>query len=141
MQYLCVVNKTIGPVILFDGVCNLCNGSVQFIIRKDTKSRFYFSSLQGRTGQELLQQFHLPATDFNSFVLVEGDKVYTESTAVLRVFKLLGGAWSVLFAGIIIPRFIRDAMYRLIAKNRYKWFGKREHCMLPTPALKKRFLD
>ncbi|HTN05519.1 thiol-disulfide oxidoreductase DCC family protein [Agriterribacter sp.] len=138
--YLCLVN-TANPVILFDGVCNLCNSSVQFIIRHDKRKQFRFASLQGHAGQALLQQFNLPATHFNSFVLIEGNRLFTQSTAALRTFKTLGGAWSLLYGGIIIPPFIRNAIYRLIATNRYRWFGKRASCMVPPPGVKSRFLD
>ena len=129
------------PVILFDGVCNLCNSSVQFVIRRDKKGSFRFASLQGRSGQQYLQQYHLPVDDFNSFVLIENNKVYTRSTAAQRVARQLGGGWKLLYGFIVIPRFIRDAMYNLVAKNRYRWFGKKEACMIPSPELKARFLD
>jgi predicted DCC family thiol-disulfide oxidoreductase YuxK len=128
-------------IILFDGICNLCNSSVQFIIRRDKKKKFLFASLQGKTGQELLQRFQLPADHFNSFILVDGEKVYTRSAGALRTLKELGGGWSLFYAFIILPRFIRDAVYNWIARNRYKWFGKREECMIPTPELRERFLD
>ncbi|MEI9809057.1 MAG: thiol-disulfide oxidoreductase DCC family protein [Bacteroidota bacterium] len=129
------------PVILFDGVCNLCNRGVQFIIRRDKKKQFRFASLQGKTGQELLQRFNLPVNDLNTFVLVEKEGIYTRSTAALRIAKRMGGGWTLLYGFIIFPRFIRDAVYNVIAKNRYKWFGKREECMIPSPDLKERFLD
>ncbi|HRO45929.1 thiol-disulfide oxidoreductase DCC family protein [Agriterribacter sp.] len=141
MRYLCTVNNTTNPVILFDGVCNLCNSSVQFIIRKDKKNHFNFTSLQGQTGQFLLQKFNLPPAHYDSFVLAEGDQVYSQSTAALRVLKKLGLPWSLAYGCIIIPRFIRDAVYRLIAKNRYKWFGKKECCMIPSAELSAKFLD
>ena len=140
VHYLCLVNIT-NPVILFDGVCNLCNSSVQFIIRHDKEKRFHYASLQGKAGKALLQQFKLPATHFNSFILIEGDQLFTESTAALRIFKTLGGVWSLLYGCIIIPAFIRNAIYRLIAKNRYKWFGKRASCMVPPQGVKAMFLD
>jgi predicted DCC family thiol-disulfide oxidoreductase YuxK len=129
------------PVILFDGVCNLCNRSVQFIIKRDKKKQFLFASLQGKTGGELLKKFDLPANVFNSFILIEGENIYSRSTAALRIAKQLGGGWKLLYGFMILPRFIRDAIYNLIAKNRYKWFGKRDECMIPTPELKERFLD
>jgi predicted DCC family thiol-disulfide oxidoreductase YuxK len=135
------VNMDTGAVILFDGVCNLCNRGVQSIIKKDTKKQFRFASLQGKTGQALLRQFNLPVTDLNSFVLIEGDKAYIKSTAALRIAKLAGGFWKILYGFIIVPRFIRDGVYNIIARNRYKWFGRREECMIPTPELKERFLD
>lgn len=128
-------------IMLFDGVCNLCNRSVQFIIKRDKKQQFLFASLQGKTGQQLLQQFHLPANDLNSFILIEGDKVYKRSTGALRMLKALGGGWQLFYAFIIVPPFIRDGVYNWIARNRYKWYGKREECMIPTPELRQRFLD
>ena len=129
------------PVVLFDGVCNLCNSSVQFIIRRDKKDRFRFAPLQGTTGQALLQKHGLPADSFNSFILAEGDKIYTHSTGALRMLKGLGFPWSLAYGFIIVPRFIRDGVYNAVARNRYKWFGKQESCMIPTPELKKKFLD
>jgi len=129
------------PIVLFDGVCNLCNRSVQFIIRKDKKKQFLFASLQGKTGQEVLKRFKLPVDNFNSFLLVEGDHVYTQSTAVLKMLKKLGGGWKLFYAFIIVPKFIRNAVYNWIARNRYKWYGKRDECMVPTPELRERFLD
>ena len=128
-------------ILLFDGVCNLCNRSVQFIIKRDRKKQFLFAPLQGKTGQDLLQRFNLPANNLNSFVLVEKDKVYTRSSAALRVSKTLGRGWQFFYVFMIVPRFIRDGVYNLIAKNRYKWFGKKNSCMIPTPELKDRFLD
>ncbi len=128
-------------IILFDGVCNLCNGSVQFVLKHDKKNQFLFGSLQSKTGQEYLQQFNLATETFSSFMLIENGKLYTRSTGALRVLKHLGGGWQLLYGLVIIPRFIRDAVYNWIARNRYKWFGKQESCWLPTPALKARFLD
>jgi predicted DCC family thiol-disulfide oxidoreductase YuxK len=128
-------------IILFDGVCNLCNSSVQFIIKRDKKRKFLFASLQGETGKEILQRFNLPADYINSFILFENGRIYTHSTGALRMMKLLGGGWKLLYGFIVVPKFIRDAVYNLIAKNRYKWFGKRVECMIPTPELKERFLD
>ena len=130
-----------GPVILFDGVCNLCNGSVQFVIRHDRKKLFRFASLQSESGQQLLQQHQLPQTDFNSFVLIENGKVFTRSTAALKVAQKLSGPVKLLYGFIIVPKFIRDAVYNFISKNRYKWFGKKDSCMIPTPELRNRFLN
>ena len=129
------------PIILFDGVCNLCNGSVQFVLNRDRAGYFKYASLQSESGQELLKKYGLPTDDYNSFVLVEGERVYTQSTAALRVARNLEGAWKILYAFIIIPEFIRDAVYSLIARNRYRIFGKRESCMLPQPEWKSRFLE
>ena len=128
-------------IVLFDGVCNLCNSSVQFMLKRDKKDQFLFGSLQGRTGQSYLEKFNLPPGTLNSFMLVEGDVLYTQSTGALRMLKHIGGAWSLLYAFIIVPKFIRDAVYSLIASNRYKWFGKQDTCWLPTPALKEKFLE
>ncbi len=127
-------------IILFDGVCNLCNRSVQYVIRHDAEKKFHFASLQSDAGQQLLKQYHLPADNFNSFVLIQDAKAYTRSTAALRVAKQLKGITKLLYGFIIVPRFLRDAIYNLIANNRYKWFGERESCMLPTPDLQSRFL-
>ena len=128
------------PVILFDGVCNLCNGSVQFILKRDKEKRFLFASLQSTYGQKLLQQFNLPVDNFNSFILYQDGKIFFKSTGALKIFEQLQGwGWVKIFW--IVPKFIRDAVYSLIANNRYKWFGKKEECWLPTPELKARFLD
>lgn len=129
------------PIVLFDGLCNLCDRSVQFVLRRDHKKRFLFASLQGEKGQELLRQFKLPDNDFHSFILIEGEKVYTRSTGALRVLRQLGAGWKILYSLIIIPRFIRDGVYNWIARNRYKWLGKKEQCWVPTPELRERFLD
>ena len=128
------------PVILFDGVCNLCSGSVQFILKRDKEKKFLFASLQSVYGQNLLKQLNLPIDTFNSFILFDNGKIFTRSTAALKMFsQLKNWGWVKIFW--IVPKFIRDAVYNLIAKNRYKWFGKKEECWLPTPDLKTRFLD
>lgn len=129
------------PIILFDGVCNLCNSSVQFIIRRDRKKQFRFASLQGRTAQQLLAMSGLDAEGQDTIVLVEDGKIYTRSTAVLRILRRLGGFWRLAYAYIIVPRFIRDGIYKFIARNRYRWFGRREECMVPEPGVRERFLD
>jgi len=129
------------PVVLFDGVCNLCNSAVQFIIKHDKKKVFRFASLQSPVGQKLLQQYDLPTDELNSFILVENNKVYDRSTGALRVVKKLGGLWPLLYGLIIVPKFIRDPVYNWVGRNRYKWFGKKEECMIPTPELKARFLN
>ena len=132
-------NETL--VILFDGVCNLCNSSVQVVIKSDAKKRFQFASLQSAFGQKIMQENGLPLTELNSFILLEGDKIYTKSTAALRVAKRLKGLWPLLYAFIVVPPFIRNWVYDFVSKNRYKWFGKQEACWLPTPELKGRFLN
>lgn len=128
------------PVILFDGVCNLCNHSVQFVIKRDKEAKFSFASLQSETGKKILEQFHLPSDKFNSFILYEDGKIYTHSTGALRMLSQLKG-WKWTGALKYVPRFIRDGVYNLVAKNRYKWFGKKDECMVPTPELKSRFLE
>jgi predicted DCC family thiol-disulfide oxidoreductase YuxK len=129
------------PILLFDGVCNLCNGIVQFVIKHDPKHVFRFASLQSEFGQEVLRKFNLPMERFGSAILLENGKAYTQSTASLRVAKKLGGGWPLLYAFIAIPPFIRDAIYGLVARKRYKWFGKKEECWIPTPALKDLFIE
>lgn len=129
------------PILLFDGVCNLCSTAVQFIIKQDKKACFRFASLQSETGQKLLQKFKLPTDDITTMVLVEGDKYYTHSTAGLRNAWHMGGLWRIFYLFIIIPKPIRDGVYNWIARNRYRWFGQSESCMIPTAELKARFLD
>ena len=129
------------PIILFDGVCNLCNSSVQYVIKHDPNARFTFASLQGKTGQELLKKHGLSDNELNSFVLIINDKVFTRSAAALTVAKQLSGVTKMLYGFMIIPPFIRDGVYNFIAKNRYKWFGKKDSCMIPTPELSSRFLN
>jgi len=128
-------------IILFDGVCNLCNSSVQFVIRHDPAAKFLFAPQQGSTGAELLKKYDFQENNVNSFVLIQNGKAYTKSTAALKVAWQLKGAIRLMYLFMIIPAFIRNAVYTLIANNRYKWFGRRESCMLPTPELQKRFLN
>ncbi|HEY0512633.1 MAG TPA: thiol-disulfide oxidoreductase DCC family protein [Thermoanaerobaculia bacterium] len=128
------------PLVLFDGVCNLCNGSVQLIIRHDPQGRFRFASLQSPLGQELTARFGSDPRIVDSIILVEGDRWYRESDAALRIAAGLNGAWRALAVFRAIPRPLRDAAYRLLARNRYRWFGKQETCWLPTPELRGRFL-
>jgi predicted DCC family thiol-disulfide oxidoreductase YuxK len=129
------------PIILFDGVCNLCNSSVQFVLKHDKQKRFRFASLQSEAGQALLKKYQVPQTNFNSFVLIKNNNVFIKSTAALMVAKELQGAIKILYGFIIVPSFIRNGVYNIIAKNRYKWFGKQESCMMPTPDLQSRFLN
>ncbi|TAG11580.1 MAG: DUF393 domain-containing protein [Sphingobacteriia bacterium] len=134
-------NTPNNPVILFDGVCNLCSSSVQFIIRNDAKRHFRFASLQSNFGQSILKQFNLPTNELDSFILLYKGKIAIKSTGALQVAKQLSGAWPLLYIFIIIPPFIRDAVYEFIGRNRYKWFGKKEACWLPTPEIKALFLS
>lgn len=129
------------PIILFDGVCNLCNGVVKFIIKRDPTGKFLFAPLQGETGQRLLEQYNLPKDDFESFVLIDNGSAYQKSTAALRIAKHLGRGWQFFYGFIILPTFLRNAIYSFIANNRYRWFGRQESCMMPTPDIKKRFLN
>ena len=128
-------------IILFDGVCNLCSATVQFVLKRDHKSQFLFGSLQSDAGRKLLSRAGLPVDQFHSFVLFEKDKVYTRSSAVLRVARHLGGGWSLFYVFMLVPRFLRDAIYNWIARNRYRWFGKKNECWIPRPEWKARFLD
>ena len=128
-------------IILFDGVCNLCNGAINFIIKHDPKALFKFASLQGDTGQRLLKKYQINSAETDSIVLIDGDKVSVKSSAALRIAKYLNKGYPLLFGFMIVPKFIRNAVYDYIARNRYKWFGKKESCMIPTPELKSRFLD
>ena len=128
-------------IVLFDGVCNLCNGSVQFILKRDRNRKFLFGSLQGKTGQEYLRKYHLPTDQFHSFMLIEANVLYTQSTAVLRVLKHLGRGWQLLYLFIYLPQVLRDGLYKLIATNRYRLFGKKDACRVPTPDERERFLE
>ncbi len=128
-------------IILFDGVCNLCNGAVQFIIRRDPHHKFRFASLQSAAGQELLLSHGVDATSLYSILVIDSGVLYQRSDAALRIARYLSGLWPVLTIFRILPRVIRDAVYNGVAANRYKWFGKREACMIPTPDLKARFLE
>lgn len=135
-----IIHNT-NPVILFDGVCNLCNSSVLLVIKYDPKKLFRFASIQGDYGQQILKRFHLPPTSLGSFILVDENQIYTQSTGALKVVKRLSGLWPLMYAFIIIPPFIRDIVYNLIAKNRYKWFGKKDNCAVPSAALRELFFD
>lgn len=129
------------PVVLFDGVCNLCNSAVQWIIKHDPNAKVKFASLQSDKGKELIKRSSVSIGEMKSMVLIEKNKIYVKSTAVLKVCKYLKGIWKLGIMLLIIPRPIRDLVYEWIAKNRYKWFGKRNDCMIPTKQLKDRFLS
>ena len=129
------------PIILFDGVCNFCNAGVNFIILQDKKNIFRFAALQSNAGQELADKYQLPKENFNSFILIDKGKAYNRSTAGFKVYGKLPWYWKWTQIFWIVPRFITDAVYDLIARNRYKWFGKKEECMIPTPEIRSRFLD
>ncbi|SHG22175.1 thiol-disulfide oxidoreductase DCC family protein [Pedobacter caeni] len=127
-------------LIFFDGVCNLCNHSVQFAIKRDHKDYFRFGALQSEIAKEKLAGFNFKAEDLKTIILLENGKIYLRSTAALRIARRLSGGWPILYGFIIIPAFIRDFIYQLISKNRYRIWGKRESCMVPSPELKKKFL-
>lgn len=129
------------PIIFFDGVCNLCNSSIQFIIKRDVRENFVFSSLQSRNAQKYLSDDLSSEKNLKSIVLKAGDKTLVKSGAVLTIARNLPGLWPLLYVFILVPRFIRDWVYDVIAKNRYKWFGKKDQCMIPSPELKRRFID
>jgi len=128
------------PILLFDGVCNLCNGFVQFMIRIDPNGIFQFASLQSETGQKLLTQHNLPLKELKSVVLIHNNKAYTRSDVPLEAARILGSFWQLFYGYKILPKAFRDAVYNWIANNRYRWFGKQEECWLPTPDLQKRFI-
>lgn len=128
------------PIILFDGVCNFCNSAVNFVIKRNAKANILFAPMQSEAGQKILKQYELPADDMQSFVFIDNGKAYQRSTAALKVCRYLRGLWPLCYGLIIVPRVIRDSAYNWVAKNRYKWFGVRQECMIPSPELKQRFL-
>ena len=127
-------------IILFDGVCNLCNGAVNFVIKRDPRNVFKFTPLQEKQGILLLKKHAIDAQKLDSIVLIEDGNVYIKSSAALRIARKMSNLWPLFFVLLISPRFIRDGVYDFIAKNRYKWFGKKEQCMIPTPGLREKFL-
>ena len=128
-------------LILFDGVCNLCNGFVQFVIARDPHARFQFGALQSSSARRVLEAHETPHPLPDSIVLVEDGKVYTQSTAALRIARHLSFPFPLAFGLLVVPRPLRDGMYAWVARHRFRWFGRRDHCMVPTPALRSRFLD
>lgn len=128
------------PIVLFDGVCNLCNGAVNFIIDRDKQQQFRFASLQSEVGEKLLAQHEMSATYLHSLVLVEGQKVFIKSTAPLKIARRLDGLWPLCYIFILLPPVVRDFFYDIVARNRYRLFGKSEACRYPTAADRARFL-
>lgn len=126
-------------IILFDGVCNFCNSSVNFIIERDKKNYFKFAPLQSEMGQKFIEKFGL--SEIDSIITIENNEAFTHSTAALKIAKNLGGFWALFYGFIIVPRFIRDFFYKLFAKYRYKLFGKKDQCMMPTPEIRDKFLS
>ncbi len=128
-------------IVVFDGVCNLCNDVVTWIIPRDPHQHIRFAALQSAAGQRLLQHHALNAVQLDSVIVVEGDAVFVESDAALRICRALRWPWRLLSAMHVIPRAWRDAVYRWVARNRYRWFGRKAQCMLPSSRHKQRFLD
>lgn len=128
-------------IVLFDGECNFCDASVQFIIKRDPQGIFSFASLQSDVGQQLVKEYHVP-DEIDSIILInpEHHKFYIKSTAALRICKSLSGLWKIFYLFKIIPSSIRDKVYDIVARNRIKWFGKKDQCALPSPEIRKRFL-
>jgi len=128
-------------IILFDGICNLCNGVVRFIIRHDKKAKFRFASLQSEKGKMLLKEYELEEDLMNSIVFIRAEKAYIQSDAALEIAKNLDYPWKILYGFVILPGFVRNGIYKLIARNRYSIFGKNENCMVADERIKERFLE
>ncbi|WP_339169003.1 thiol-disulfide oxidoreductase DCC family protein [Paenibacillus sp. FSL R5-0341] len=128
------------PIVLVDGVCHFCQGLTKWIIKRDPEGKYHFASLQSDVAKELLEKGNLSTDSMDTFVLIENGSYYTRSTAALRLAKGLRFPYPLLYVFIIIPKFIRNAVYNWVARNRYRWFGNDEACMLPTPEIKDRFL-
>jgi predicted DCC family thiol-disulfide oxidoreductase YuxK len=135
------MQEAINRLVLFDGVCNFCNFWIQFALKRDRKGKLKFGSLQGETAHRVLPHYNIDPTILTSVIFIEDGIAYRESTAALKVCRHLDGGWKLLYALIIIPAFLRDGIYKWIGRNRYKWFGKQESCMLPTVQQRKRFVD
>lgn|SRR5690606_1957947 len=127
-------------IILFDGICNLCNAAINLVIERDKKDIFKFATLQSDIGQELTSNYKIDSSKVDSIILIDGEKHYTKSTAALRIAKQLSGAYPLLYGFVILPKPFRDVVYDYIARNRYKWFGKMDNCRVPTPELIQKFL-
>lgn len=130
-----------GGIIFFDGVCGLCNGWVDFVIRRDKRSLFKFSPLQGKLARTQLAPFHGPRGLLDSMVLFDVDGLHYRSDGVLRTLRGLSGFWKLFYLFHLVPRPLRDAVYDCIARNRYRWFGQRASCRLPTPQEREKFID
>jgi len=127
-------------IILFDGVCNLCNSTVVRVIKADKKNLFRFAALQSDIGERLVAKYHIDISKTDSIILIDNDKAYVKSTAALRIARHLSGGYPLFYSLMIVPNFIRNWGYDIIAKNRYRWYGKKDSCMIPTPELKSKFL-
>ena len=129
------------PIVIFDGVCNFCDYWVNFALRKNKKKDLLFTSLQGESAKQILPQYSINASDLSSVIFISNGKAYTQSSAALQICRHLSGGWKLFYGLYIIPKFIRDFFYNIIARNRYKWYGKKQQCMVPLEEFKKRFLD
>lgn len=129
------------PLLLFDGVCNLCSGFVQFVIERDPEGKFLFASLQSETGQQVLRDNGMSETNLSTVILLKNGQTYMHSDVALEMSRDLGGLWSLFYFFKIIPKSFRDKTYDWVATNRYNWFGEKESCWMPTPELQARFLD
>jgi predicted DCC family thiol-disulfide oxidoreductase YuxK len=130
-----------GAIIVFDGVCVLCNGWVDFLLRADTRGRYRFAAMQSAAGRRLLQQHGLDADDPASLLLLDEQGAHTDSDAILRVLAGLGGAWRMTAVGHLLPRLLRDPLYRWVARHRYRWFGRRAACRIPDAWQRQRFIE
>ena len=127
-------------IILFDGVCNFCNSSVNFIIKRDKKNFFKFAAIQSDFARNFFKHNNLKSEDIESIFLIEGNRFYRKSAAVLRIARHLKGFWKLFYVFIIIPPAARDLFYDIIARNRYRWFGKKESCMVPDERVRQKFI-
>jgi predicted DCC family thiol-disulfide oxidoreductase YuxK len=134
------MRPTESHIVLFDGVCNLCIGIVNFIIKRDSENKFRFAALQSERGQMLLKKYGISSTDIYTLIYISGEKCLDKSSAALQILKDLGGVWRLFYVFIYIPAPIRDFLYYLVTKIRYRIFGKRSSCMVPSPGVKERFL-
>jgi predicted DCC family thiol-disulfide oxidoreductase YuxK len=128
-------------IVLFDGICNFCSSSVLFIIRRDPKGYFRFAALQTESGATLIKKHDINSDETESIILIDNNKVYYRSSAALRIARKLKGGWKLFYIAIIIPPFIRNFFYDIVARNRYCWFGKRDYCFVPEPSMKERFIS
>jgi predicted DCC family thiol-disulfide oxidoreductase YuxK len=128
------------PIVLFDGVCNFCNYWVNFAIKRDKKNKLKFSPIQGETAKQILPGYSVNPRSLSSVIFIVNGKVHTQSSAALQIARHLNGGWKLFYGLIIIPKFIRDFFYNIIARNRYRWFGKKESCVIPTWEMRERFL-
>lgn len=129
------------PIVLFDGACNLCNGAVRFIIERDPRCLFRFASLQSPAGADLARHHGFPGDQLRTVALIDGGRIYTRSSAALRIARRLSGPWKLLTLFAVVPRPLRDVVYDWIARNRYRWFGTAGTCRIPEPGLRDRFLE